>query len=179
MRHSNPARQRRWLPYIGLCLTLTTTVALGDNCNRDSDSAAAAASRFSNPGDGTLIDASTGLAWKRCSEGQTWDGATCTGSASKHDWREALDLAEGATDAGHDDWRVPSLDELASLIDKACAHPALDLSTFPDTPAGVFWSSTRDATNPAYAWYVHFHDGHAAKGHQSRGAFVRLVRGGD
>jgi hypothetical protein len=178
MRHPNPARHPCWIPLVGLCLTLAATAALGQNCTRDGDSVAAAASRFTDHGDGTLTDSTSGLTWKRCSEGQTWDGATCTGSATKHDRREALDLAKGATDAGHDDWRVPSLDELASLVDKACAHPALDLSTFPDTPAGVFWSSTRDATNPAYAWYVHFHDGHAAKGHQSRGAHVRLVRSG-
>lgn len=178
MRHTNPARRCFWITSIGLCLTLTVTAALSDNCNRDSDSAAAA-SRFTDPGDGTLIDASTGLTWKRCSEGQTWDGATCTGSASKHDWQEALDRAEGATDAGHDDWRVPSLDQLASLIDKACAHPAIDLATFPDTPAAVFWSSTGDATNPDYGWYIHFNDGHGAKGYKSRGAHVRLVRGRD
>ncbi len=58
------------------CLSAALTAG-AQTCNHDSIPATAPASRFSDNGDGTATDTLTGLLWKRCSEGQTWDGATC------------------------------------------------------------------------------------------------------
>jgi hypothetical protein len=35
-------------------------------------------------------------------------------------------------------WRLPTLDELASIVDKVCARPSVDPGVFPATPSGVF-----------------------------------------
>jgi hypothetical protein len=87
-------------------------------------------------------------------------------------------LAEAAGDAGTDAWRLGRLEELAALVEKACARPAIDPQTFPETAPAVYWSATPDETNADYAWFVHFRDGHGAKGHKYRAGHVRLVRGG-
>jgi hypothetical protein len=55
-------------------------------CKYDSIAATAPASRFTDNGDGTVTDTATGLQWKRCSEGQSWDGATCSGTATNYYW---------------------------------------------------------------------------------------------
>jgi hypothetical protein len=155
------------LTLFGLWVLLVAGAAADQACNPDQ-----AAARFTLNGDGTVTDGTTGLTWKRCSEGQTWDGSTCAGDASLHNWREAMALGQSS---GGDEWRLPTLDELGSIAYKACS-PAIDPGAFPATPIGIFWSSATDANNADYAWYIHFRDGHASKSHKHRGAHVRLVR---
>lgn len=147
-------------------------------CKYDSIPATAPASRFTDNGDGTVTDKATGLQWKRCAEGQTWSGGVCTGSATGHTWQAALQLAEGASYADKDDWRLPNLTELGSIVEEACYDPAIDLAVFLGTPSAAFWSSSPTAYNPDNAWLVSFwygFDAHYGKGNDVR---VRLVRGG-
>lgn len=166
--HRKRLRLHRRRALLGLSLLLLAGAAIGQDCTPGQ-----VAARFALNADGTATDGTTGLTWKRCSEGQTWDGSTCTGGASLHDWREAMALGQPSGEAG---WRLPTLEELASIVDKACSEPAVDPGVFPATPSGVFWSSTPDA-NADYAWLVQFRDGHASKAHKYRGAYVRRVRG--
>ena len=54
-------------------------------------------------GDGTITDLTTDLMWEKgCSP---WIG-----------WSEAVERCSGLGLAGHDDWRLPDIDELRSLI---------------------------------------------------------------
>lgn len=163
-----PPRMRRRWALLGLSLPLVAGAAIGQDCTPGRADA-----RFVFNADGTATDGTTGLTWKRCSEGQAWDGSTCTGDAALHDWQEAMALGQGS---GEDGWRLPSLDELASIIDRGCSNPSVDPGVFPATPSAVFWSTTTDA-NADYAWFVHLRDGHASKGHKYRGGYVRRVRG--
>ncbi len=169
MGYEKPLRLHGRPMLVGLCLLLLLAgAAAGQTC-----APGRAAARFVLNADGTATDGTTGLTWKRCSEGQTWDGSTCTGDAAHHDWREAMALGQQSDEGG---WRLPTLDELASIVDKACSEPSVDPGVFPATPSGVFWSSTPDE-NGDYAWYIHFRDGHASKAHKGRGGYVRRVRG--
>ena len=45
--------------------------------------------------------------------------------------------------AGETDWRLPSIDELNSIVVKSNS-PAIDIIKFPDTHLGFYWSSTVD-----------------------------------
>jgi len=80
----------------------------------------------------TVQDTATGLSWERrisFSMG-TVDAAT--------------DHCASLTLAGHDDWRLPSIQELVSVVDEHRAAPAVDPSEFPDDPALLkawLWSS--------------------------------------
>ncbi|MCC6157886.1 MAG: DUF1566 domain-containing protein [Deltaproteobacteria bacterium] len=108
---------------------------------------------YTDNGDGTVTDKVTGLMWQQTpGEKMTWD--------------EAASGADGFELAGHDDWRLPSIDELYSLIDfngatgtgsfeevPDDAIPYIDTDVFDfeygDTDAGErfidaqYWSATK------------------------------------
>ncbi len=57
---------------------------------------------YSDNGDGTVTDPTTGLVWMRCSMGQVWDGdgTTCTGTAKTYTFDTANALTGTVTFAG-------------------------------------------------------------------------------
>jgi len=101
-------------------------------------------SRFLDHGNGTVTDRGTGLTWMRCQLGQTWRDQSCSGEPTRLYWQQAL--------GGHNDWRLPTIKELASLLESACYKPALNETIFPRAMAGdgkevndgyvYLWSST-------------------------------------
>ena len=124
--------------------------------------------------DGTVTYPTTGLMWKRCAEGQTWTGSTCTGNATVYTWEEAVALTSNF--AGYDDWRIPTEEELLSLVDQTVCNPAIDKTVFPNTPSSAFWSASADAGDSDYAWYVHFYDGYAGYYDKDDPFQVRMCR---
>ena len=113
-------------------------------------------------------DTKTGLVWQRCSVGQTWNGRTCSGAAERFNFDQAQALAAHG-------WRVPSKDELASLIVEA-SSPTIDVEVFPATPSSLFWSSTLATGSSESAWGVYFDYGRVSGGYRNGYSHVRLVR---
>ena len=130
--------------------------------------------------DGTVIHTKTGLMWKRCAEGQTWDNAasSCTGSTSSLNWQNALAAAKNSTFAGHTDWRLPNVKELQSIVESCGYDPAINTTIFPATPTSTFWSASSFGPSPAYAWDVDFYVGDVFVYDLPYDLQVRLVRGG-
>ena len=140
---------------------------------------------FTDNGDGTITDTSTGLVWDKCSRGQVWDNTTppgtCTGAASTHSWAAALaeaTVANGASHRGQADWRLPNRTELESLVKIDASAPAIDGTVFPATAAAWYWTSTTYAPDPASAWDVDFVNGYANANRKPYSNHVRLVRSG-
>jgi hypothetical protein len=113
-------------------------------------------------------DTKTGLVWQRCSVGQAWNGRTCSGEAKTFNF----DQAQALTTRG---WRVPSKDELSSLIVKS-GIPTIDAEAFPATLPSAFWTSTLTAGYASLAWDVYFLNGSVGGSNRSYGYHVRLVR---
>lgn len=153
---------------------LGAAAAAGQTCG---ERGAEAAHRFTDHGDGTLTDATTGLTWKRCSEGQRWEGGTCQGVPAMHTWRQAQALAQGSRFAGRDDWRLPELKELRSIVEGACRSPSIDGSAFPGTPGGWYWSSRVNPGCSGGTWGVSFAEGDISLDDAGNPHLVRLVRG--
>ena len=125
---------------------------------------------------GLVANPKTGLIWKRCAEGETWSGTTCTGEALTFDWRGALTHSVAAGDGDSNQWRVPNRNELASLVE-FCGHgSAINLAIFPNTPGERFWSSTTFEVEPSRAWDVYFSDGYVGASGKSNQQHLRLVR---
>ena len=146
---------------------------------------------------GTAKDTVTGLMWMRCAVGQTWTGSTCTGEGKKFTWEKAKQ--QTADFAGYDDWRIPTIDELGTLV--YCSNtkgnkftntspnyygcsknqgdydkPTIVQIVFPNFTKWVYWSGSPLAGYPNSAWYVGFSYGDDLNGRRSYDSHVRLVR---
>lgn len=136
-------------------------------------------SRFTISSDGLEVtDNKTRLVWARCSVGQIWNGATCSGDVTPMGHFNAMSLGVQIPYAG---WRLPSVKELVSLADNGCPTPSIDTTTFPNAPSyNGYWTSTPYAGSTGFAYSVYFADGFADVGAFLRytGFAVRLVRTG-
>jgi hypothetical protein len=121
---------------------------------------------FVDLGDGTVFDRDTNLVWQ-----QTDDNTYKT-------WQLGLDYCNGLSLAGHDDWVLPNIKELESLVDTSNDTPALDDTKFPGTELDYYWSSTSYSSDASDAWQIHFLDGRVIYGRKNDGynVYVRCVR---
>lgn len=128
--------------------------------------------------DGTVTDTRAGLTWMSCTLGQKWDGNACVGDANTYNWAEARALQH--IFGGNNDWRLPTILELRSLVDPTRCKPSIDVSTFPNTPNQIFWSSStrEDKGIGKRPMVTDFIDGRLSVCDPFDGHFVRLVRKG-
>ncbi len=135
------------------------------------------ASRWFVARDGQEVtDQNAGLIWKRCVEGMTWNGESCTGSPRYFTWYEALQWVV----AGEKGWRVPNVKEMSSLIEPALSGPlAIDPQVFPQTPNDLFWTSSPYTLDAFYGWIVQSFYGYTYFTYLEDTGALRLVRSGN
>ena len=122
-------------------------------------------SRFTVDGD-TVHDARTGLIWSRA-----------TLSGGRFNWRDAQKAAAACTLGGFSDWRLPTVQELASIVDYERTAPAID-PVF-ECEDSWYWTGTPYAGSPSgCAWIVNFGRGYSFWSYQDLEGFVRAVRDG-
>jgi len=136
---------------------------------------------FSINNNGTVTHNETGLMWKVCAEGQTWNNdGTCTGSASEMTWQQALQQPQTVNTsggyAGYADWRLPNIKELSSIAEMACFGPALNSTIFDSAPPQPFWSSSPISQLTNQSWVVHFDRGNVTEQMRTGSWHLRLVR---
>lgn len=113
--------------------------------------------RFQKLEDGWIKDNLLGLEWGLSSE-------KCM------NWTDANKYA---ADKGG---RLPTVDELASLVDRSKRNPAID-QIFTDTKTDdYYWTSTELASDPGNAWIVFFSYGGVSGYGKDSNDYVRPVR---
>jgi hypothetical protein len=102
------------------------------------------------PSQETVHDAVTNLTWQR-NLPSTYAGCTafCT-------WDKAKAYCDALVLEGADDWRLPTMIELVSILDDNTVMPSIDAEVFPNTPSENFWSASPNAGDPNQAWGVGF-----------------------
>jgi Protein of unknown function (DUF1566) len=102
-------------------------------------------------------------------------GGTCTASDGQStgytifQWVAALNAENGGAGfAGHNDWRIPNVKELQSIVDYGTYDPSVaaafnancstsgTVTTQSCTQSDFYWSATTSAFSPNYAWGVYF-----------------------
>jgi hypothetical protein len=132
-------------------------------------------------GGAAVLDKETGRVWEQSPSTDTfcWTAsASCPGTGLAPD---ALSHCYQLEVGGRKGWRVPSIEELASLVDTSQGSP-----TTPAIPAGhpfnvpptVHWSSTTNASDASRAWAVGFASGNVFNPLKTASREVWCVRGG-
>ena len=104
-----------------------------------------------------VLDKSTGLIWRRCTEGQNWTGATCTGSPTVFlTNRDALAHARAVAKSTGMPWRTPNVKEASSLVDTRVRFPAISRTAFPGFPVDSYHTATSWTENAVYDWRANF-----------------------
>jgi len=126
---------------------------------------------YTDNGDGTINDDVTGLQWLELlpsSNQRTWQTAAT--------YCNSLIFPAGA--GGYTDWRLPTVQELTTLVDLGLANPAIDETIFYMPSQLKYWTADPPLPAPAYPFYIDFNTGDVGRDQQSSVRLsVRPVRG--
>ncbi len=104
-----------------------------------------------------VMDSLTGIMWERI-------------FVQDKKWQDAVSYCANLNYAGYGDWKLPSVHDLAGIVDYGRSKPAVDTSAFPGTPSGYFWASGGNKDG----WYVSFVNGESS--YTDLTASVRCMR---
>jgi len=133
---------------------------------------------FIDNGNETVVDQKNNLMWQQCPAGLS--GTSCaTGSAGTYTWADALTYCNALTLAGKSagSWRLPSVNELKSIVDETKSYPAVDSGLFPSTFVNYYWSASTYVGGAEVVWLVSFGDGSVLTYPKTYNYSVRCVSG--
>ena len=119
---------------------------------------------FTDNGNQTITDNSTGLIWQK-------------GEGGFMNWSESLTYCEGLTLGGESDWRLPNFREIQSLVDVSKYSPSIDDTFFPGV-TGYYNSSTTSSTSTSSLFGMSSTNGSVSWWNKDSDSYVRCVRGG-
>lgn len=115
----------------------------------------------------TWQDPKTGMEWQYESPGEMT-------------WYEALEYAKSLSLGGKDDWRIPTVLELDTLLDKKTLFDKMRPDMRKEVPFRdilPYWSSTTFAEHTNNAWIAMFDGAYILSYYKSNYYHVRCVRG--
>lgn len=164
---------------------LQTGTKSSPSCTRNSNPT----SVFTVNGNGTVTDNRTCLIWLQdadCVGPQAWADVDTSAKVVA-----LIDAAscDNYTVSTFNDWRLPTAQELGSLVHYGYSSPAISNATgnakwatdgdaFSGVQSSRYWSSSTNAGNPPHAWYVNLFSGSVGSSVKSSASYVWPVRGG-
>jgi hypothetical protein len=155
----------------------TTSYATGDDGDLE-PGVAWPGTRFTDNSDGTVTDNLTGLIWLKDADAgdgaETWANALSICNSLANGQQGLID----GSSAG--DWRLPTVQELQSLIDYGRYNVALPSGhPFTGEESSYYWSSTTHADVTDLAWGVNLLNGYVLNGDKANSMYLWPVRGGE
>ncbi len=123
-----------------------------------------------NMGNAAVLDKETGLVWEQSPDG-----------TNTYTWENAQLHCNQLTTGGRGGWRLPTVQELDSLVDPTQATPSLPSGhPFNNVQSFGYWSATTLASSTINAWGVNFNFGSVGIPYtkSSSNVYVWCVRGG-
>lgn len=120
-------------------------------------------------GGAAVLDRETGLVWER------------SPSTTTQTWLNGQSNCNGMSTGGRLGWRIPTLQELASLVDRTQSNPSLPSGhPFQNVQSSSYWSATTTSFDASFAWVVAFGSGgvNIFLKSVSGSVFLWCVRGG-
>ncbi len=177
-QYQGPARSYTKLGQNGQVLSASATYADGWVMTRDNVTNLVWEMKTDNDG---IHDNDRTFTW--CDRNPATNGGnqgTCgtgTGDAAT-DTEAFIQALNAAHYGGFSDWRLPTIEELSSLINLSTfPGPTIDADWFPNTRSSNYWSSTTHGLYTNYAWPVDFSGCINIGYYKSVNWYVRAVRG--
>lgn len=172
-----------------ICYNTAGSVITCAGTGHDGELQKGAARSFTDNGDGTVTDNLTGLMWEKQS-----DDGTIHDKDNTYTWDNTfaskVATLNSTVFAGHNDWRVPNVVELLSLVSYGTLNPSTfgafntscaascTVLTCSCTRSDYTWSSSTNQFNSTFAWYVNFNSGYTNGGLKTNSWGFRAVRAG-
>ena len=121
---------------------------------------------FEDNSDGTVSDHATGLMWQKSGSGGPLNYGKAKGYISKLNQKQF---------AGYSNWRLPTIEELISLLELDKQSCGLYINSIFDKKQYWCWSASE--RSPYSVWLVYFNYG-LVRSNISRNVWVRAVRSG-
>jgi len=114
----------------------------------------------------TVIDTDTQLEWQDKYTDNSIKGAN---------WNGAISYCENLGLDGKNDWRLPNINELKSIVIETQYAPTID-EKFKYTKNHYYYSSTARKQSTSYKYRINFTDGSISYAYASDGYYIRCVR---
>ena len=121
----------------------------------------------------------TGLMWVQNPSTTTYKWQDTTVTPNTYPAQAAIDAMNASGYCGYNDWRLPNVNELASMVNQGESNSAtwLNGNGFSNVRASNYWSSTTYATSTSLAWYVNMNGGLVGRYNQTTSYRIWPVRG--
>jgi len=112
-----------------------------------------------------ILDTSTNLLWQDAAENKSLSIT----------YKESQEYCAKLVIAEYSDFRIPTLQELQSIIDYNNYKPAI-INGFNYAPNETYWSSTPSAKDNAFLWNINFTKGHSSTSAKYYDRHIRCVQ---
>ena len=121
-------------------------------------------------GGAAVLDKETGLVWAK-------DANIFGGTKT---WVQAMDYCRNLNIGNRKGWRLPTVEELASLVDVTQNMPTLPSGhPFVNVQSSYYWSRTTVEADSTYACRVDMYSGYVYSSDKTNNNYVWPVRGGN
>lgn len=138
---------------------------------------------FTDNKDGTVTDNNTGLIWQKQDDGKAYNWYQASGTYDATYNPISKSVCGSLKLGGFKDWRLPSENELITIVDYSVPYPGptINATYFPNAQQSSYWASTSAAFYTGYGWNVRFLDGTGNYWNGDKTSdqhYVRCARGG-